>query len=532
MNYFNISIVKIIIFTIFFAFGFHSNLLAEGTVFVKITKCPTSINEGQLVDITVEFEYLMDNNNGPWDVLEIALRDEEFYLGYETIKSVSNPFKIYEPNQLKSYTFKDVRLSGFNDGGDGVDLYAFVELDDNVFNFFDPHGSSEVLQVNIITNNYEWDTGTWSSCNSECRKTRSVYCKNQYGTKVSDGLCNGSKPSSSSSCTGGDCKFNWSIGDWGVCDNNCNQTRRVVCKQSNDSEVSDEYCNSTRPITNRDCSGGDCNPNALNIIYESISPKEGELGTKFEWSIEISNEVQGINPELNITYPLNNEVKKFIMNKKNTKYSYSLALSQVGQYRSQVEIAYKGKNIISNNMPITVRVVKLDDDYPYNEDTSCDQEKCAVDPWGFCKRYCTSWVAWKVNQSVGHTDLNRKNYFFYNAMTYPPLSNAGNWNNTLLTQYEVNSSPRAGCIAEWDLGHVAYVHSVEDDGTTIIISEYNFDIDCSYGTRTISKESDKYPDKFIHIEGHGTGGTNENQDQISQGGGDGGGCFINSASTY
>lgn len=148
------------------------------------------------------------------------------------------------------------------------------------------------------------------------------------------------------------------------------------------------------------------------------------------------------------------------------------------------------------------------DDYPYPAESACHaNNECDGDAWNFCEDNCTSWVAWKVNQAQGYTNLNlpANNYPFYNGMTSPALSHAKNWDTRLANVgYTVNNSPEPGCIAQWDettsnpYGHVAYVHSVSSIGT-VTISEYNHSVACEYTTRTIASSSTQYPDNFIHI---------------------------------
>lgn len=86
------------------------------------------------------------------------------------------------------------------------------------------------------------------------------------------------------------------------------------------------------------------------------------------------------------------------------------------------------------------------------------------DPWGFYVRECVSYVAWK-RRAVGRSP-------------YPSYwGNAADWAYAAPT----TSSPSAGAIAIWapgvqtagPVGHVAYVESVNGDGT-INVSEYNW----------------------------------------------------------
>jgi surface antigen len=98
--------------------------------------------------------------------------------------------------------------------------------------------------------------------------------------------------------------------------------------------------------------------------------------------------------------------------------------------------------------------------YPY-ANLSPDSQ---VDPWGFYVRECVSYVAWKRRAE------NRSPFPNY-------WGNAANWVNAAAT----TGSPSAGAIAVYgagvqsagSVGHVAYVESVNANGT-INVSEYNW----------------------------------------------------------
>ncbi|ETR71270.1 MAG: hypothetical protein OMM_02615 [Candidatus Magnetoglobus multicellularis str. Araruama] len=99
-------------------------------------------------------------------------------------------------------------------------------------------------------------------------------------------------------------------------------------------------------------------------------------------------------------------------------------------------------------------------------------------------------------------------------MTSPKLSHATNWAELLSEKFTVDQKPAPGAIAHWNkagwnknYGHVAYVHSVNPDGS-VVISEYNFSPACGFNKRTIggpgSSGSNK-PDHYIHVEAGGLG---------------------------
>ncbi|HHJ99038.1 MAG TPA: CHAP domain-containing protein, partial [Actinobacteria bacterium] len=83
------------------------------------------------------------------------------------------------------------------------------------------------------------------------------------------------------------------------------------------------------------------------------------------------------------------------------------------------------------------------DDYPYRGQTG-------VDPWGFYKGYCTSFVAWRMNQNAGEGS-------FTNFMDGGRWGDAGNWaNNARNLGITVDRTPAVGAIAWWAAGTVSY----------------------------------------------------------------------------
>lgn len=127
--------------------GWHAQ--AGGAVTAEIVSAPTSVCPGSLSSVQVRIRFDGDDNDGPWQVLTLALRDDDIFPAYNTIRPVSNPFTISSQGIWYSYTFNNVDLSAYNDGGDGVELYVWAEVDDNDFNGYQPDGSSPIRQVNV-----------------------------------------------------------------------------------------------------------------------------------------------------------------------------------------------------------------------------------------------------------------------------------------------------------------------------------------------------------------------------------------------
>ncbi len=107
-----------------------------------------------------------------------------------------------------------------------------------------------------------------------------------------------------------------------------------------------------------------------------------------------------------------------------------------------------------------------------------------VDNWSMYNRECVSYTAWKV--SVVHG---------YNAIGW---GNANMWPGAARSRsIPVDSTPRAGDVAIWDIGyfgHAMFVESVNSNGT-INVSQYNADYYGHFSTATVSTNGLQ----FIHF---------------------------------
>jgi pimeloyl-ACP methyl ester carboxylesterase len=124
-------------------------VLGGGTVTVELVSPPVIVCPGQLANIPVRIRFDGDDNDGPWQVITLALRDDDIWPAFNTIVSVSNPFFINSQGVWYNYTFNNVNLSAYDDGGDGVELYVWGEVNDNDFNGYNPDGSSAFTRVAV-----------------------------------------------------------------------------------------------------------------------------------------------------------------------------------------------------------------------------------------------------------------------------------------------------------------------------------------------------------------------------------------------
>ena len=131
------------------------------------------------------------------------------------------------------------------------------------------------------------------------------------------------------------------------------------------------------------------------------------------------------------------------------------------------------------------------DDYPYRTSAS------TRDPWGFTKRQCVSFAAWRLAQAGRPINNYRQGW-----------GNAYNWNNNAARLGKrVTRQPRVGAIAQWNsyerarwyangsptpngyltsgrYGHVAVVQRVYADGS-VRVEHYNMHGSRAYSTARI-----------------------------------------------
>lgn len=125
--------------------------LLTGIVTTEIDSAPSIIVEGELVDITVRIKFEDNDQGAPWQVTKLSLYDKDL-VDDDLIATVSNPLEIHVLGNWSYFTFENVDLSNsdWNDDSNGVELYAFGEIDDNSFNFFNPDDESSVTQVTVV----------------------------------------------------------------------------------------------------------------------------------------------------------------------------------------------------------------------------------------------------------------------------------------------------------------------------------------------------------------------------------------------
>ncbi|MDP9102244.1 MAG: CHAP domain-containing protein [Actinomycetota bacterium] len=129
------------------------------------------------------------------------------------------------------------------------------------------------------------------------------------------------------------------------------------------------------------------------------------------------------------------------------------------------------------------------DDYPYRTDTTQ-----AADQWGFTKRQCVSFAAWRLAQH--HVALRNSTQDWgsayrwdgtakrlgYRISTRPAVGAIAQWHRNERSPWYANGASSAnGYIQAGDYGHVAVVRSVFADGS-VLVEQYNMGGSRSYST--------------------------------------------------
>jgi surface antigen len=109
------------------------------------------------------------------------------------------------------------------------------------------------------------------------------------------------------------------------------------------------------------------------------------------------------------------------------------------------------------------------DDYPWFSELSNNQGG-GLSPLNYFYRECVDFVAWRLNRDAGSTGAP----FLYTWNTLTPTGgNAYQWKYAWIHHgWATGTAPQAGAVAWFNYNHVAYVKSVNGDGT-VTIEDYN-----------------------------------------------------------
>ena len=126
------------------------------------------------------------------------------------------------------------------------------------------------------------------------------------------------------------------------------------------------------------------------------------------------------------------------------------------------------------------------DDYPWWNETP-DDYGGGLSPLRYYYRECVDFVAWRMNRDAGVTSAPWK-WDWSNLASGSAYAWADEW---VRHGWATSSDPIVGSVAWFPYNHVAYVQSVNGDGT-VTIEEYNQNSDHSYHVRVIPAGSALY----------------------------------------
>ncbi len=120
------------------------------------------------------------------------------------------------------------------------------------------------------------------------------------------------------------------------------------------------------------------------------------------------------------------------------------------------------------------------DDYPW------PYANGGLSPLNYFYRQCVDFVAWRLNRDAG-TPVAPFKYTWSNLT--PTGGNASAWKRAWEAKgWPMSTTPVPGAVAWFTGNHVAYVKSVNSDGT-VSLEEYNWGNDRAYHARTIPASS-------------------------------------------
>ncbi len=121
-------------------------MLLDGTATVEILSPPSHVEPGERVDITVRYK-MTGSKGGPFLVEELSIRDNDG--GFFNRIARTDGQRFSSQNRWYTHTFRGVDLSAFDDGGNGVELYAHVDIDNQAFGRADATDNSGQFQVTV-----------------------------------------------------------------------------------------------------------------------------------------------------------------------------------------------------------------------------------------------------------------------------------------------------------------------------------------------------------------------------------------------
>ncbi|WP_166806193.1 CHAP domain-containing protein [Cryobacterium cheniae] len=122
------------------------------------------------------------------------------------------------------------------------------------------------------------------------------------------------------------------------------------------------------------------------------------------------------------------------------------------------------------------------DDYPWY-DRATDDQGGGLSPLGYYYRECVDFVAWRLNRDAGSSGSPWT--WTWGNLT-PGGGDGSAWAGAWADHgWATGDTPVVGAVAWFNYNHVAYVQSVNSDGS-VVLEEYNWNGSHAYNTRTVS----------------------------------------------
>jgi hypothetical protein len=140
--------------------------------------------------------------------------------------------------------------------------------------------------------------------------------------------------------------------------------------------------------------------------------------------------------------------------------------------------------------------------YPFaNDSMTCPP----YSTFGYCKRQCVDFAAWKLNVQWGDTNNKPPHKFSWGSFSYDGDGNAIGWQASAVKHgFKVNSTPQLGAVAWWgkskgSYGHVGIVSKLYMDGSgRVDVQQYNSNA-AQLGPGKPSTAVKVRAEKYLHI---------------------------------
>ncbi|MGX5695621.1 CHAP domain-containing protein [Agromyces soli] len=205
----------------------------------------------------------------------------------------------------------------------------------------------------------------------------------------------------------------------------------------------------------------------------AMLPEAMQFGGTSEYSLSVA-EAQGVDvPDLVSQAPVANDSYAVTTKEEIDRQAREAAANEAAAWSA--ELASR-----AGNGAYAVYTVKAEgDDYPW-WDQLPDDYGGGLSPLRYYYRECVDFVAWRLNRDAGVTSAPWK-WDWSNLASGSAYAWADAW---AAKGWPTSSTPVVGAVAWFPYNHVAYVQSINADGS-VNIEEYNQNSDHSYHRRTI-----------------------------------------------